>query len=341
MTKDIRIRPTALIEMTRNLSTFVNSGISVYDSLRYVWQQDKDSEYAYIVRSLADSIRKGEPLHIALQSFPQVFDIMYIGLIRAGEELGNIGPALLELANHLAKKHKFKQDLINRLAYPTFILFLAVVLFFGMMLWFVPSIKGLVLDLQDMSQLGWLSVMVFSISDFLVINGLIILISGIIIIPWVYIRRDLVVRMLSRIPFVCSMEYKLNLQITFHMLTVLLKGGIPLLKCLTIAKECVWNEKVELWLDEAISKLLAGDAVSGVQNTDMPMYVNTMLYTGERTGSLATACQSIAEYLDEEVNATLNVILGIVQPSLLIIIGFLVGGIILGVFLPITSITLK
>ena len=328
-----------LVDFTKRFALFVGGKLSLYDSLVNIAVSVENPKVAIVARYLAEGLRKGCPLYKTMEELSNSFGYVYIGMVMSGEASGNMSSVLHKLNSLLSKQLMWKKQIFRMLFYPTVIFCLSMVVFVGLMLLFVPSMKGLILDLHTYKDLPILSKAIFLISDFMLNYGIWLLISSVIAFYVVYIYRWQILSLLVSIRVIDNILCKLNLQIISEIMTGLLQSHVSLIDALYIAEKTAWHVGVKDWIGQMIKTLMAGGVMSNVQVSWLPKYIVPVLKSGEFAGDLSTAFCFLSEALQDEVDDIMNWFLGILQPVLMVLLGVLLSCIILGVFLPMTSIS--
>ena len=326
---------------TRQLATMLSAGIPMLEALEILADQAESAGFAYCLDRVVDDIRSGSDLSKSLEPHKRVFSHIYVSMIRAGEVSGQLDTILTRLADYLEASAHLRQEIKSAMTYPV----ISLVLVFGiasfLMIGIVPSFKP-VFESLDV-QLPGLTVFIMDIAFFmkdywyLIFGLLAAAIVGIklaVQTPTGALLKDKVV---LKVPVFGVLFKKVALSRFARTFSTLVKSGVPILGAMEIVSDTSGNLVISGIVDQARDSVRNGDSLSepfGRSPVFPPMVVK-MMGIGERSGALDALLEKIAEFYDQQVEAEVKGLTSMIEPIMIAIMGVIVGGIVLAVFLPI------
>ena len=342
-----KARGDELVVFTRQLSTMISSGITLLDSLEILSEQIQNPGFKKTVKLVAQDVRGGSDFSQALGQHKKTFKQIYVAMVQAGEVAGQLDEILIRLAEYLESSAKLKREIKSAMTYPV----VSLVLVFGITMFlmvgivpqFRPIFEQLEIDLPSMTM------MVLSSSDWLVANWLIAMgiaaaaAVGVVVFKQTPTGGYVVDWSMLKMPIFGKLFQKVALSRFARTFATLLKSGVPILGSLDIVAATSGNKVIERSILAARESVRAGNSLSEPLE-DSPVFppmVTKMIAIGEKSGSLEQLLEKIGSFYDEQVSATVKGLTSLIEPLLIGVMGFLVGGIVLAVFLPIFKIQEK
>lgn len=341
-----KVKPTELIIFTRLLSTAVNASIPLTRALEITMGElAAKSELRMIILSILHQLKSGKALSNALSMYRNVFSELYVNMVKAGEKSGKLGIALGEVLKHLQKRYEMKKKISSALMYPGIIMGFAMVIlvFFVMVLIpkFQESYSQFGSDIPTFTK-GLMDVTNWIKSNILYIAG------GIAAIVFAISRiirtnrgRIIFEKVIFAIPVVGTL-YLMDIVSRFtRTLSVLLSNGITLVDSLELVQGVVGNRIFEYTIINANKDLREGKTFTGAlrENKYVPGIMTQMAAMGEESGRLAELMGNIADFYESEVDVSIEKITSVITPVMIMFIGVIIGIIVVGLFLPIFSIS--
>lgn len=330
-----------LLTFTRELGQLLAAGLPLYESLLTVEEKYRRHRAHTLFLDLCDRLKSGEPLSTILRRYPKSFDTIYIAMVQAGEKTGSLPWVFEQLRQLIERKQKLKKQLMSAMAYPAFLGCFCLVVIMGLFLFVIPSMRALF----EERQLHPLTQSILSISGFIqnhfltLCLTLIALLAGAI---WFFKKKAFVVhRFLLRLPIIKTILLQAALIRFCRSVSVLLFGGVPLVNALTLARPVMKNPLLEKTILAAESQIAEGNHLSEElkKSPYIPKLVTRMLSLAEETGKMASSLQKISEIYDVEMERNLAQVTTFLQPTLLLILGGVVGLVILSILLPLTDVS--
>ncbi|HXE74140.1 MAG TPA: type II secretion system F family protein [Candidatus Xenobia bacterium] len=325
---------------TRQLSTMIDAGLPLVQSLEILASQQENKTFQKTLTGVRAQVESGSTLANALRQYPKVFDDLYTNMVEAGEAGGILDNVLQRLAVYIEKNVKLKAAVKSALIYPTAVIVIMVLIVFGLMKWVVPTFTKLFLDLGVSLPLPTRIVMniSFAVQSFwwlmlLAVVALIFAVRAYYATPG---GRYLIDSMLLRIPLIGILLRKIATARFCRTLGTLLASGVPILDGLTITARTSGNAVIEKALMTVRKAVEEGRTlVEPLKNTGVfPAMVSQMIGVGEQTGALDAMLSKIADFYEEEVDAAVKDLLTALEPLILLMLGTVVGGIVISLYLP-------
>lgn len=326
---------------TRQLATMLGAGIPMLEALEILADQAESPGFAFCLDKVVESIRNGSDLSKALEPHKRVFSHIYVSMIRAGEVSGQIDTILQRLAEYLEAAAHLRNEIKSAMTYPVISLVLVIGIASFLMIGIVPSFKPVFESLEV--ELPALTVVIMDIAFFMrdywyvIFGGLGALIFG--IMSAVKTKKGAYVKdvIMLRIPVFGVLFKKVALSRFARTFSTLIKSGVPILGAMEIVSDTAGNAVISGIVDRARDSVRNGDSLSEpfMNSNVFPPMVVKMMAIGERSGALDALLEKIAEFYDQQVEAEVKGLTSMIEPIMIAIMGVIVGGIVLAVFLPI------
>lgn len=331
-----------LVTFTLQLAQLISSGIPIYDSLVLLEEQSRKEKIHPILLTLCEEIKGGQSLSKSLESFPEIFDLRYRSMIAAGEAAGALENVLKKLAEALQKEQKLKGQMISALIYPMILSGFSLFVIATLLLFVIPTME----ELFEGKNLGFLTQTVLSFSHFFRSFGLYLLLFLGLFAAFIFYQlkkptaKEKVDQMMLRLPFIKEIITKASLGRFCRTLATLQEGGLTLTEGIAIAKGVLGNTVFEQEIEKACQKVEEGESFSIQlqQSLLIPPFFAKMVAVGEDTGQGGQMFLKIADIYEEEVEKSLNRLVGLAQPVILIVMGLFIGLIMMAILLPLTDV---
>lgn len=331
-----------LLDMTRMISQLLAAGIPLYEALVIVEEKYRKHSFHPILVDLCDRVKKGEALSSSLSYYKEVFDPIYISMVRAGEESGALSRTFEQLTELLKDKSRLKKQLIAATAYPLFLGSFCIIVFISLLLWVIPSLK----NLFEGRALHPLTKFVFTLSDVFLNHSLLIFTAVALIALPIFTCithprfRSYWDQLLLRLPLIGPLILLAATVRFCRTCSLLLEGGTPLLQALQLTRAVLKNRILETALLHVERTVSEGSSLSEqIEKTRlMPPLVSRMLAIGEKTGQNASMLRHIATLSEEDLSRTLQRYTALLQPLLLLFLGLLIGTVVLSILIPLTDV---
>jgi type IV pilus assembly protein PilC len=341
MAKRASVKKGELEVFTRQLSTMLSAGIPMLEALEILAEQAESPGFAYCLDRVVEDIRSGSDLSRALETHRKVFSDIYVSMIRAGEVSGQLDVILTRLAEYLEAAAHLRQEIKSAMTYPVISLILVFGIASFLMIGIVPSFKPVFESL--VVELPALTVMIMDAAFFMrdywyVIFGGVAL--GVVALKlFVQTERGAYAKdaTILRLPVFGQLFKKVALSRFARTFSTLVKSGVPILGAMEIVSQTSGNRVISGIVDNARDSVRNGESLSEpfMESTVFPPMVVKMMSIGERSGALDSLLEKIAEFYDQQVEAEVKGLTAMIEPIMIAVMGVIVGGIVLAVFLPI------
>lgn len=338
--KTISARDIAVF--SRQLATMMQSGVPLVGSFEIIGGGQKNPRMKTMLDDIRASIEGGSTLHEALGKHPMQFDSLYLNLVKAGEGAGVLDTVLDTIANYKEATEALKGKIKKALFYPAMVIAVAIIVTSILMIFVIPQFdevfKGFGAELPAFTQ------MLVSASDFMVAYWwlmLLVVIGGIVGVVQAKKRSksfaQLLDRMILKVPVIGEIMQNSAIARFARTLAITFKAGVPLVEALDTVAGATGNVVYE----QAVHRIKDDVAVGYQLNTAMrqvdvfPHMVIQMAAIGEEAGALDTMLIKVAEFYEQEVNNAVDALTSMLEPLIMVLIGTVVGGIVIGMYLPI------
>jgi type IV pilus assembly protein PilC len=341
LAKRSSVKKGELEVFTRQLATMLGAGIPMLEALEILADQAESPGFAFCLDKVVEEIRSGSDLSKAMESHKKVFSHIYVSMIRAGEVSGQIDTILQRLAEYLEAAAHLRSEIKSAMTYPVISLVLVLGIASFLMIGIVPSFKPVFESLEV--ELPGLTVFIMDIAFFM--KDYWYLIFGSIVAAFVGLKmfcktpkgaliKDTV---MLRLPVFGVLFKKVALSRFARTFSTLVKSGVPILGAMEIVSDTAGNLVISNVVDKARDSVRNGESLSEpfMRSPVFPPMVVKMMAIGERAGALDTLLEKIAEFYDQQVEAEVKGLTSMIEPIMIAIMGVVVGGIVLAVFLPI------
>lgn len=343
-----KVKSDQLVIFTRQLSAMVSAGVPLLRSLASLEKHAEDPALKKILGFVIKDVEGGNSLGNALEKFPTTFNDIYVNMVRAGETAGILDDILKRLAYQQEKSSAIRKKVKSAMAYPTVLIVITVLAFFGLMLFVIPQIGKILNDLGGPdAKLPGITLFMLGLSHIITSFWYIIFpaIGGTIFLFIRYIKTPRGKRqfdsLVLKIPGVNNIIKKIAIARFARTFSALMGAGVAVLECLNVTARAVGNKLYEEALVEAALEVKNGRSLSSVieGNTLFPAIVGQMLAVGEETGQTDTVLVKVADFYEEEVDLAIESISSIIEPTMIVVMGGMVGLIAASVMTPIAQLS--
>lgn len=340
-----RISKKDIVGFSRQLSIMLKSKVPLSETFRTLAKQITNPRFEKMVSKIGKEVEGGNPLSKALSSFPEVFSSFFVNMVRSGEASGKLSDAFLYLADYLEREYHFRSKIIGAMIYPLFVLLVLSAVIALMVVYIIPQL-AVVLE-ETGQELPLLTKLVIKGSDFLRAQGWIIILAIIFLAIFIfqYVKSNKGKRFfdkaLLKLPLIGPFLKKLYLSRFALNLSTLISGGLPITQALEITGRVVGNEEYKKIISETRDEVEKGATMSRVlerhPNLISPLFYQ-MVIVGEKTGTLDSSLKNVVGFYQEDVDRSLDSLIKLLEPALIIVLGIIVGGLVISVITPIYSI---
>jgi type II secretory pathway component PulF len=341
-----RVPQSAVETFSRELANLLAAGVPITRALNILRRESSNPAARAQWSAIYDDVSGGMPLAEAMARWPKSFPPVYVAMVHAGETGGFLDVVLMQIAEFRARERDLKGKLRNAMAYPTVLAVLAVAVVIFLMTYFIPKFSDIFKD--NHAQLPPLTLVIVAISKFVSSYGLGILAA---LVALVLILRQVLAspagelaaqQVTLRIPVIGKLVARFALVRFCRMLGTLLGAGVPLVSSLKVAREAVGNRVLADAVGQSIEQVQKGKGLarSLAGNSRLfPGSVIEMIAVAEESGRLDVELKRLAVFNEEELDRQLRTAVSLAEPVLLFVMAGVVGTIVVGMLLPIFSLT--
>ncbi|MFH1714308.1 MAG: type II secretion system F family protein [Candidatus Nealsonbacteria bacterium] len=330
-----------VVLFSRQLSIMFRAKVSLIEALRVLATQMKNADFKEKIFEISEEIEAGTSFSKALAKHSKTFSPFYISMIKSGELSGKLSEVLNFLAEHLEREYHLTAKAKGAMVYPALVI-LVVIAVITLMVYFV--IPNLTQVLESSGQALPLSTMfVIKSSEFLKSWGWLLILANILLIAFIFRYRTTAGgkkvsdKLLLKIPFLNTLLKTIYTARFAENLSTLISGGLPIAQALETTSEVMGNtayKEIVLKTKEGVTR---GESVSSVlanfPDLFSPIFVQ-MVLVGEKTGELDDVLKNITEFYQKEIDATLDSLLSILEPVMIVFLGVMVAGIMFSILTP-------
>ena len=327
---------------TRQLATMLKAGVPMLQAFEIVSRGSSNARFGRLMMQIKAKIEAGSSLSQAFREHPQHFDELYCNLVHAGETSGTIDAILDRLAMYLEKILAIKSKIKSALFYPIAIIVVAVVITAIIMIFVIPAFKEVFKSFG--ADLPTPTLIVMAMSDFVVANWFILFSTmggSIYAFFWTWKRsvkmQMFMDRVVLKIPVFGDLIRKSSIARWTRTLATMFAAGVPLVEALGSVAGASGNYVYYVATKKIQAEVSTGSSLtSSMQGTEVfPSMVIQMAMIGEEAGSLDAMLGKVADFFEQEVDDTVEALASLMEPMIMVVLGTLIGGMVIAMYLPI------
>ena len=331
-----------LVVFSRQFAAMVTAGVPMLRTLTIVVEQSKNGKMRDTLDDVRHSVEAGLSLSDALARHPNVFDKLYISMVRAGETGGFLSEVLRRLADFLEARQKLNRKVTAAMVYPSVVLVIALGVFWGMLTFILPIFEGLFKNIGG--ELPAYTRFLIFLSECMRSVWMAIFLAGLLVCIWLfrnYYRtpsgRLTVDQGLLKVPVVGDLIRKVSIARFTRTFGTLIKAGVPMLSALDVVKDTSGNAEIAIAVERVYNEVRQGGSIAKPmsKNQVFPPMVTQMVAVGEETGRLDDMLEKVADFYDMEVENAVDSLTSLLEPIMVVGIGGIVGSVVIGMYLPI------
>jgi len=328
------------IEFTSTFQILAQSGIPVIEALVFMENDAAKLKIRLVAKELRRQIMAGSTFSETIAKYPKVFGQVYIGLVKAGEDSGELEKTLERLMELLKKEAAVKSKVIGTLMYPAFVIILAMLIITVMLVFVFPAFAGM-FESQG-KELPWITSTLMGIGIFLRTYWILIpIIFGTVIFGSTFLSnwepsRRKIDKFVLKVPVLADLINFSNFANFIAVMQVAYDAGVPIVDCLHLSNLTLSNYTLKDKISVATGKVQQGQHLSmALRSTQvMPKMILFMIATGEQSGRLGDMLMQATSYIDKKLDAIIDVMTKMIEPIMLIVIGSIVLVLALALYLP-------
>ncbi|MCI0529940.1 MAG: type II secretion system inner membrane protein GspF [Nitrospira sp.] len=336
-----RVTIQELAVVTRQMATLLGAGLPLLEVLSALGDQVEKRLLKWTIAQVREQVKEGRSFADALAMHPRIFSPVYIQMIRVGEVSGTLDQILLYLAQFLERQGQLRSRVLSSMAYPIFMLAVSALVLVFLLNFVVPRVLSVFSDVHQVLPLPTriLINITWLLQGYWWLFLVLMFVGGLVITRYLAtpVGREKYDGWKLKAPLVGKLVKLIALSRFADTLSILLRGGVPLLQAFDIVKKVVNNRILENALEAARENIREGESIaeplrrSGV----FPPLVTRMIAVGEASAELERMLQKVAEAYQNEVDITLGTLMSLLAPLMILVMGLVVLFIVMAILLPI------
>lgn len=335
-----RVKLQDISRFTRQFSAMTAAGLPLVQCLDILAAQTENKKLSAAVKQISGDIQGGSTLADALEKHPAIFNSLYCNMISAGEASGSLDTVLTRLADYQEKAEALRRKIKGAMTYPLIVTIVAVGATAAMLTFVVPTFAQMFTDVGGSLPLP--TKIVMDISNFLqkYIFLLILAFAGALVALSYYYKTDdgklKIDGIKLNIPVWGDLERKSSISRFAQTLSTLLTSGVTIIDALNITAKTAGNKVLEKGIIRTLERITGGMTIAEpLKETGVfPPMVIHMISVGEKTGDLAEMLKKISDFYKDEVDAAIDALTSIIEPVMIVVMGAIIGGILIAMYLP-------
>ncbi|MGH9190762.1 MAG: type II secretion system F family protein [Acidimicrobiales bacterium] len=326
-----KIKPVALMHLSRQLASFVRAGVPLIEALQVVQDDLTDKTLKGVVAGISEALRRGETLGDAASQYAKAFPPFYLGVLRSAELTGHLDDVLEQLSQYLERDIEAKRKIRSALAYPSLVMVMSLITVAVMAGFVLPRFKTFFEEFD--AKLPLATRMLLAVTDFITAWGIFLAVGFLLFIVTVGVSqftragkkaKDIV---LLKIPLIRDVVKFAVIERFCRLLGSMVQAGIPMPEAMTIASEGSHNIVYEEKLTEVRDAMVQGEGIAEpISRTEMfPSSAVQMIRVGEETGTLETQLDMTARFFETELAYKIKNLTTMFEPMATLFMGFIVG----------------
>jgi len=336
-----KLKPKTLVVFSRQFATMIDSGIPILRCLDILTNQQKDPFMKAATEAVMGDVKSGMALNEAMAKHPDIFNKLYINMIRAAEVGGILDQILDRLAGFLEYEAEIKGKIKSAMMYPVLVLIFSVVMLFALFSFVLPKFKEIFTGMDV--ELPPVTAGLFAMGDFMQKSWWVIVL--LFIAGWIGLKqwaktphgRFKLDYFKLKFPIIGELSLKMSIARFTRTFGTLINSGVPMLRSLEIVGETLNNQVLMVAIEQTRVAIREGNKLSDplAKSNLFPTMVTTMIDVGEESGRLSEMLVKIGDFYDSEVEQTVKGLTSMIEPMLIIFMGGIVGFIAISVMTPI------
>jgi type IV pilus assembly protein PilC len=337
-----KVKSKILTIFTRQLATLIDAGLPLLRSINTLSKQERNPVMRSTMANLATSVESGSTFSEALAQHPNIFNKLYVNMVKAGELGGVLEIVLTRLAEFQEKSQKIKGKVVSAMVYPLVVLVIALVILSFLLVFIVPKFQQIFKDALPGQPLPGITLFVITLSNILisqwyfVVGGIVIIVFGYKVFASTTAGAIILDRIALRLPVFGDLLSKTAISRFSRTLGTLISSGVPILQALNITRETSGNYVVASAISKIHDSVKEGESVVAPMEASgvFPPMVTSMVQVGEETGQLPDMLVKVADVYEGEVDNVVTSLTSILEPIMIVVLAVIVGTIVVALFMP-------
>ncbi len=332
-----------VVVFSRQVATLFQAGVSALKAFRLLAQENENKTLQEQLTGVADDIEGGISLSEALSKRPDLFSIFYVNMVKAGEESGKLNEVFLFLADYLDRDYEMSQKIKKALTYPSFVIGTFFAIMIGMLTFVIPKMTALFAESD--AKLPTVTVVVVFVSN-LFVKYWAVTFPAIAFLAFLFYKWSkteegayAIDDFSTKVPVLKTLQQRIFLQRFADNMNTMLSNGVPIVKSLDITATIIENRIYKEVARRVSQKVQTGKSLSKAlyEEPIVPNILVQMVHIGEETGELGYILKNLAVFYRRELETTIDSMIGLIEPAMIVSLGLGVGVLVSAVLLPMYS----
>ena len=340
-----RVSNKDIVILSKQISTLFGAQVSALRVFRLLSDEAENVVLGRTLKQVADDIQGGNSISVSLSKHPKIFSEFYVNMVKSGEESGNLNETFLYLAEHLDRGYELMSKAKNALIYPIFVIIVFITVMILMLVMVVPKISAILTDAGQ--ELPFLTRVIINLSEFFIAYGvfflIVLVIGGFFFFRFSRTRTGKlsIDRFKLSVPYIGDLYQKMYLSRICGNMNTMLASGITVVKAVETAATVVDSAIYEDLLKNAAEAIKTGSSVSNsfTNKGEIPNIMIQMIKVGEETGELNSILETLSKFYEREVTGAVDMLVGMIEPAMIVLLGLGVGGLLAAILMPIYNIS--
>jgi type II secretory pathway component PulF len=341
-----RISSSQITIFSRQLSSLLKSGVPILTAINIIREQSENVNFKAVLYDIYDVIKNGGTFSSALEVYPKYFSILYVAMVRTGENSGALAGSLLRIADYRAKQEEMLSRFRMAMAYPILMALVGVATVVFMLTFVMPRLMGIFSNMGQNLPLPTRILLAIS-------QGLrhwwfwiILTITAVVL----FVKQQLKTKvgkfswsvLKLNIPILGNFALKADLACFSRTLELLIKSGLPILSALQISVQVLNNEVIKEKLIKSHQDLEQGGSFGRSMKDSklLPLFMANLISVGEESGNLASALGEVADSYERDTDEMIRIMSSLLEPLMILVMGLIVGFIVIAMLLPVFEINM-
>lgn len=339
-----KIKSDKIVLFMRQLSILINAGVTLTESIKALYQQESHKTFKNILQEVQSDLMQGVMLSESLGKHPKVFPAYMKNMVYVSELTGEMSSILTLLADYYEKEQKTKSKAKKAMTYPAFLFFIVIAVFIFLVTVIIPQMESLFTEFGG--ELPTITKVIVGISDFFTNNfvGIVFGLFAFGLFLFLFLKtkagRYTFDMLKLKIPILKSINKDLITTRFSSSLAIMIKSGVNVMESIETACKLMNNVYFEKMFVQVVDFVKKGQRIATSLETInfFPAMFVEMVAVGEQTGELEVVLKKVSEYYDDKLSGTIDAATAMLEPMLIVFAAFVVGAVILAIFIPLMSI---
>ena len=340
-----RVSNKDIVILSKQIATLFGAQVSALRVFRLLASESENPVLRKVLKKVADDVQSGSSISMAFSKHPKVFSDFYVNMVKSGEESGKLNSTFSYLSDHLDRGYELMSKAKNALIYPIFVVAVFIIVMVLMLTMVIPKISSILTEAGQ--ELPFLTKIIIFISDFFVSYGIFLLIAA-VIGAFLFIRfgrtetgKISVDKFKLSVPYIGDLYKKMYLARISGNMNTMLSSGVSVVKAVETTATVVDSVVYKNILENAAKAIKTGTSVSNALTgyAEIPNIMVQMIKIGEETGELSGILETLSRFYEREVTGAVDMLVGMIEPALIVFLGLGVGGLLAAVLIPIYNIS--